>query len=279
MEEFTPKYLKELFVAKHDSHKGENGKLIIIAGSVLFHAASIWPLEVASRIVDMVYYSSVSSNNKIIQNDKNMFRNGIVVPRNKLENYLDEADCILIGPGLPRSMGKELGDDDTKKLTEKLLKKYSKKKWVIDGGSLQTIEPNIIPKTSILTPHLKEFETLFNLKPTAKNVKDMAKMFSCTILLKGEIDYVSNGIELVKIRGGNQGMTKGGTGDVLAGLTASLYCKNEAFLSATASSYINKKAAESISKKTGIYFNASDLAKQIPIEMSKLLGNNSGNML
>ena len=66
-------------------------------------------------------------------------------------------------------------------------------------------------------------------------------------------------------------MTKGGTGDVLAGLIASLYCKNEAFLSATAGSFINKKAGESLFKRVGYYFNSSDLVNEIPAAMKKLL--------
>jgi NAD(P)H-hydrate epimerase len=66
-------------------------------------------------------------------------------------------------------------------------------------------------------------------------------------------------------------MTKGGTGDVLAGLVAALYCKNDAFLSAKVGSFINKKAGEGLAEKMGIYFNASDLASEIPVVMKKML--------
>jgi hydroxyethylthiazole kinase-like uncharacterized protein yjeF len=237
----------------------------------LFHAASLWSLQVASRIVDMVFYSSVPQNNALVEKEKAEFRNGIVVPRNKIEHYINEADCILIGPGLPRESGVEEGDDDTKALTEKLLKTYPNKKWVVDGGSLQVISPEILPPTAIITPHHLEFKTLFHLEPTIENVKAMAQKFNITILLKGEKDIVSNGRETVQISGGNAGMTKGGTGDVLAGLVASLYCKNEALLSTETGSYINKKAGESLSKKMGIYFNASDLANEIPSVMQSLI--------
>lgn len=271
MENFDPNDLKKLYIPVSDSHKGENGKVMIIAGSVLFHAASLWPLTVSSRIVDMVFYSSVSLNNEIVQNDKNSFRNGIVVSRQKIENYIKEADCILIGPGLPREDGIEQGDDDTKELTERLLQKYPEKKWVIDGGSLQVISPGVLPKTAIITPHHKEFNTLFSLEPTFDNAKKMAQKYNITILLKGEEDFVCDENTSVVIKGGNQGMTKGGTGDVLAGLTASFYCKNEAFLSATCASFINKKAGESLYQKMGLYFNASDLANEIPKVMKALI--------
>ena len=278
MEKFDANNLKKLYIPVSSSHKGENGKLMVIAGSVLFHAASLWPLEVASRIVDMVFYSSVSTNNEIVQNDKNSFRNGIVVSRQKIENYIKEADCILIGPGLPREDGIEQGDEDTKELTEGLLRKYPEKKWVIDGGSLQTIFPDVIPKTAIITPHKKEFETLFKLESTFDNVKKIAQKYNITILLKGEEDIVCSPLDsargkirCTRILGGNQGMTKGGTGDVLAGLVSSLYCKNDAFLSATCASYINKQAGEELYKTMGLYYNASDLALEIPKVMKKFI--------
>jgi len=77
MNEFDVKDLKKLYVPASDSHKGENGKLLIIGGSVLFHAASLWSLQVASRIVDMVFYSSVPSNNELIQQAKGQFGMGL----------------------------------------------------------------------------------------------------------------------------------------------------------------------------------------------------------
>jgi NAD(P)H-hydrate epimerase len=269
MEEFDKSLLKKLYIPPSNTHKGENGKLMVIAGSVLFHAASLWPLEVASRIVDMVFYSSVSSNNEIVQEDKNRFRNGIIVSRQNIENYIKEADCILIGPGLPRENGIENGDDDTKTLTERLLGNYKENKWVVDGGSLQVISPDKLPKTSIITPHKKEFETLFSLSPTFEHAKEMAKKYDLTILLKGEEDIVCDKNKYMIIKGGNSGMTKGGTGDVLAGLVASLYCKNDAFLSAACASFLNKKAGDTLYKRLGLYYNASDLALEIPKVMKE----------
>ena len=271
MAEFEPLNLKKLYIPKPASHKGQNGKLLIIGGSVLFHAASLWALNIASKIVDMVFYSSVDSNNEIVQREKQEFRNGIIVPREKIEHYIDEADAILIGPGLPREEGIEKGDDDTKKLTEELLSKHPNKKWVVDGGSLQVIRPEILPMDSIITPHKQEFELLFGIEPTVVNIKKMAKRYKITILLKGKEDLIVNKEESVIVKGGNQGMTKGGTGDVLAGLTASFYCKNGAFLSASSASYINKKAGESLYRKVGLYFNSSDLVNEIPIVMKELI--------
>src|SRR3989344_4183995 len=148
--EFDSSLLKNLYQPASDSHKGQNGRLLIIGGSQLFHAASLWSLTIASRIVDMVFYSSVTENNEIVARAKEEFRNGIVVPRGKIDDYINEVDCVLIGPGFPRPDGWEEGDDDTKELTEKLFTKYPDKKWVIDGGSLQVINPETLPKNSII---------------------------------------------------------------------------------------------------------------------------------
>ena len=283
MKTFDPEILKKLYKPPPDSHKGQNGKLLLIGGSKIFHAASLWSLKVASRIVDMVFYSSIPENNQIVQKTKQEFRDGLVVSRNKVEDYINEADCILIGPGLPRKEGEEEGDDDTKFLTEKLLKKYPNKKWVIDGGSLQMMDLEIIPGNSILTPHKREFEMLKlkikneKLKMTIQNLKleeqiaELAKEFNCVVLLKGEKDYVCSPRECTEVPGGDAGMTKGGTGDVLAGLVAALYCKNDAFISACSASFINKKAGESLFKKVGYYFNSSDLVDEIPKVMKELI--------
>ena len=91
------------------------------------------------------------------------------------------------------------------------------------------------------------------------------------ILFKGEKDVVCSPTECVEVAGGNAGMTKGGTGDVLAGLVAALSCKNDVFLAAKAGSFINKKAGDNLFRKVGPYFNASDLCDEIPKVLKELI--------
>ena len=270
MNDFNPESLKLLSSQSKSSHKGQNGKVMLIAGSKLFHAASIWPLTVMSRMCDMVFYASVEENNSIVSSMKEKFLNGIVIPRFKIDDYIEETDAILIGPGLPREDGLFEGDDNTKTLTESLLKKYPHKKWVIDGGSLQVINPELLPKGCIITPHSREFQTLFKEDATEESVVRNAQKYNITVLSKGEVDFIASPHQSVRVKGGNSGMTKGGTGDVLAGLVVSLFCKNDAFLSASAASFINKKAGDELFKRVGHYFNASDLADEIPRVMSSI---------
>jgi len=286
MQTFDIDELKKIVLPQSDSHKGQNGKLMIIGGSTLFHAASMWALTIASRIVDMVFYASVKENNDIVRELKKEFQNGIVVPRNQIEAYIEESESILIGPGMMRSekpvdKNRELSLEEINDLedeglqsyylTKYLVHKYPHKKWIIDAGALQMIELEWLEQLQghgVLTPHVGEFERVFG---TGVTVSEVAAKYNCTVLLKGEVDMVCTPETCVKIAGGNAGMTKGGTGDVLAGLIAALATKNDLFLSAAAGSYINKKAGEALYERVGFYFNASDLAAEIPQVMKQLL--------
>lgn len=292
--------LKKLYKPAPDSHKGMNGKLMVIGGSSLFHAASLWALNIASRIVDMVFYSSVPENNMIVAEVKREFRNGIVVLRDDVESYIKEADCVLIGPGMVRMESGEVGrelevrslgeinklkseGEQTYFLTKYLLEKYPQKKWVIDAGALQMMEPEWLGQLktqAVLTPHVGELEMITahikNKKTDVggdksdleKRAVRLARDFNCIVLLKGREDFVCSADKQVRIEGGNAGMTKGGTGDVLAGLVAALACKNDLWLSAVCASYFNKKAGDRLFEKVGYYFNSSDLVDEIPRVMA-----------
>jgi NAD(P)H-hydrate epimerase len=86
-----------------------------------------------------------------------------------------------------------------------------------------------------------------------------------TILEKGARDVVSAGsVAQAEIVGGNAGMTKGGTGDALAGLVAALYCTNDILVSAMWGSAVCKRAGDELYEKVGTFFNASDLTAKIP---------------
>jgi len=288
MEQFNPDNLKKLYRPDENSHKGMNGKLAIIGGSHLFHSASLWSLQVASKIVDMVFYSSVPENNHIVEELKKEFRNGIVVRRDDIESYIEESDAVLIGPGMLRAekvQGNKINsleeinklEDEGEQsywLTKYLLGKYSQKKWVIDAGALQMMDPEWLLHLNgnvILTPHSIEFERVFKTKATDESISEMAKKYNCIILVKGHKDIVCVQDKCVEVSGGNAGMTKGGTGDVLAGLVAALATKNDLYLAATTGAYINKKAGDALFEKVGYYFNATDLAEEIPQVMKSLL--------
>lgn len=292
MRTFDITELNKLYRPSPTSHKGQNGKVMVIGGSELFHAASLWALEIASKIVDMTFYCSVPTNEQIVVEQKKRFGNGIVVAGEQMEAYVAEADAVLIGPGMVRTDEKitniqysisgirdvlSLKDEgeQTYFLTKYLLEKFPDKRWVIDAGALQMMDPKWLLKlttTPILTPHQKEFERLFQVTPTQEHIAHMAKEYRCVLLVKEHADIVCSPTECVAVTGGNAGMTKGGTGDVLSGLTAALYSQNDnAYLVAKAASYINKKAGDSLFEKVGYYFNATDLLNEIPSVMKQIL--------
>ncbi|MDQ3009015.1 MAG: NAD(P)H-hydrate dehydratase [bacterium] len=251
-------YLKQLRLPADDSHKGQNGKLLLIGGSELFHAASKWSLDIASQIVDMVFYSSVPGNNELIKEAKGNFWNGIVIERADIDQYAQEADCILIGPGMIRSQ-------ETADVTNQILRHYRDKRIVLDAGALQMLDPSLLHKNCILTPHARELERVLSKIDDDSEVA-MQKLLQKEVLvvLKNQQDTISTLDKELIVTGGNAGMTKGGTGDVLAGLIAALYCTHDQWTAAVAGSYFNKRAGDELYQEVGPYFNATQLAAQLP---------------
>jgi len=270
MQIFDQKSLSKLYKPKSDSHKGENGRLLIVGGSKLFHASIFWSADVASKIVDLVHFASpAEENNELIRMKmKEGFWNGIVVPYQKIEEYITEDDCVLIGPGMSREDGLMEDEKPTKEIVDYFLTKYPSKKWVIDGGALQEVDPKLLNNNMIITPHGREWEMLAG--PLPKNEDEIEKKLmkfsndhgGVTILLKGKRDFVCSKFKCFYIDGGNPGMTKGGTGDTLAGIVGSLIAQgNDLFISACAAAYINGKAGELTKRKASLV--ASDLLDKI----------------
>lgn len=243
------KYLWGVIIYQQDkfSHKGENGKLLIIGGSKDYHGAPIFSILAARRFIDLLYFYPAEKDSFLMNAIKSI-PEAIVV--SNLEKVKD-VDCVLFGIGLSNA-----------KFDLKFVLKNSKK-LVIDGDGLYLIK-NKIPKGSILTPHELEFQRLFGLAGTKDNVTEMARKNSCIILKKDpKGDIISDGTKTKIITGGNPGLTKGGTGDVLAGLTAAFYCKNSAFDSCVAASSLIKKTAKKLEKKFGFNYCASDVAEHL----------------
>ncbi len=272
MLKFTKEDLKNLHTPKKDSYGEQNGQVTIIGGSTLFHGAPIFGLKVASRIVDMVFFSTPEKSvGRIAELAKSKLMSFIWIPWEETEEYLEKSDSILIGPGFMRYRSEKVPHGEryhlcdisckmTREITEKFLKKFPNKKWVIDAGSLQTMDPEWIPENSILTPNKHEFKYLFG----DVNPLEVSKKYKCIIVQKGPVTYVYGEGKVFEIEGGNAGMTKGGTGDTQAGLTVAFLAKNDPLFSACAASFVTKAAADELFKKVGTHFNSDDLADSIP---------------
>lgn len=294
MRVFNPNDLKKLYKPEDESLGEDNGQVTVVGGSRLFHGAPLLSLKVASRIVDMVFFATPEpSVGRIAEKIKSELFSFIWVPWEDTEKYIEKSDACLIGPGLMRYGGEiqnsklkiqkfdQVGQI-TREITRTLLGKFSDKKWVIDAGSLQVMDPEWIPENAVLTPNRKEFELLFGKElgdegldyedeKILPRLQTLTLKYKCIIVLKGPKTIICSPNESVLVGGGNAGLTKGGTGDVLAGLTVALLAKNNPFLAASAASYITKKAADELFKNVGTNYNANDLADKIPETLSRLL--------
>ncbi len=243
------KALSQFKIPKRHSKKGDNGKLLIIAGSKQYHGAPVFSILGARRFCDLIYFLPGDNSPEILASV-------LPIPEPIIVGEPVDADCVLYGPGLGRA-----------KFPFSKIKNYSKK--VIDGDGLKKVKKTEL-KGTILTPHEGEFRRLFGVASTPTNVKEFAKKYSCTILKKGSTDLISDGSRLIKNTKGNPGMTKGGTGDVLAGLTAAVFCVNSSLVAAAAAAHMTGLAGDILYKKQSYAYCASDLAEALPEAYKKM---------
>jgi len=251
-----PTKLACLHPPRKNSHKGQNGVVLIIGGSDTYHGAPVLSAIAASRFCDLVYFSSTKKNNALYGKMKVATPNVIALPEGKMDWALERADCVLIGNGMDESAA-------TKKLARRVL--GLKKKCVLDAAAIRLAPKNLLHEKAILTPHAGEFAALFGKKAERKAAMEAAKKYGCVVLLKGKEDIVASKKRAAGIPGGNAGMTKGGTGDVLAGLCAALYSRcDSAFGAACTASLVNKKAGDMLHHSMGCNYSSLDLANELP---------------
>ncbi len=220
----------------------------------------------AAYMVDMVHFTSpVMENNELMRRRaKSRFWEGIVVPYEQLSHYIEEDDAILIGPGMERG-------NETARIVNNLLSQYPHKKWIVDGGALQEVDPALLSETMIITPNKKE-AMLLDSKLQNTNCK-----IPSVILAKGSTDTITapstDHPVQITLTGGSPGLTRGGTGDVLAGLTLGLYAKTSAYTSCIVASYCLKTASLELADKQGPFFSPTDLIHQIPKSLWSLVHN------
>jgi hydroxyethylthiazole kinase-like uncharacterized protein yjeF len=244
--------LKKLKVPGRLSRKGENGKLLIIAGSKQYHGAPAFSILGARRFCDLTYFLPGDSSPDVLQSV-------LPIPEPIIVSEPVEADCVLYGPGLGNS-----------KFPFSKLRNYKRK--VIDGDGFKKITKQTL-KGTLITPHEGEFRRLFGVPSTPNNVQEFARKYSCTILKKGPTDFISDGTRVIKNTKGNPGMTKGGTGDVLAGLTAAFFCTNPPLVAAASAAYIAGLAGDILFKKQNYAYCASDLAEALPEAYKKMISS------
>lgn len=248
--------LTQLYKPFKKSHKGENGRILIVAGSDKYHGSMLLTVQATSRIADMVYVHSTSKNLKLIDKLKSETAVFVNVSENELGNTAMKSDVIIIGPGIEDSQ-------KNTELLEMILRRFADKKILIDATAFDCLDLDSIHKNCVLTPNVAEFERTFKKTAIPQNVLGMSQQYGCVIVLKGQNDYISDGEIIYENHTGNAGMTKGGTGDVLAGLIGGLLAKNDKMTAALTGAYINGLAGDRLYFKKGTFYNAEDLIQEI----------------
>ncbi|MFP4038659.1 MAG: NAD(P)H-hydrate dehydratase, partial [Candidatus Nanohaloarchaea archaeon] len=240
---------------KKESHKGENGRVAVIGGSIDFTGAPALSAQAALRtgcdLARVLTSDSVRgvvagfSENLIVESFGSDYFDGEAVEQAlKLDEW---ADAVVIGPGI--------GDAEAEAVKEFLQRADSP--MVVDADALRNLRPSDV-EDAVLTPHRGEFQEVEDeLDTFLKNGN--------VVLRKGPTDkiYLEEGVE--EVEAGHPGMTVGGTGDVLTGVLAGLIAqgmdKEEAAVKAAK---VSGKAGEKAAEKYGNGLLATDLLEEIP---------------
>ena len=262
---------------KSSSHKGDNGRVLVVGGSYIYHGAPILSSIAALKSGTDLVYTCVPKIN--VSSTRSISPNLIVIPLvdqkltrgavNKLVGVLPKnLDSATIGMGLAIQERNSL-----LQLVKSLLDRDVR--LSLDASALV---PEILPllknKNVVVTPHTGEFKHLFGESPSntkvqrIKLVEKYAKNNGITILLKGPTDIISNGKTTYLYEKKIPAMTVGGTGDVLSGLVAGLLSKSRNPLEcAAAAAFINGLAGKSAQKKLGLHLTSMDILDEIPLVM------------
>lgn len=252
---------------KADSHKGDNGRLLVVAGSYDYPGACF--LTTASAVaslrtgVDLVtiaapeklswYVNTLNWDLITVKLKGNYLTTGHYT---KIKPLIEKNDCVLIGPGIGR-----------RKRTFELVRKICKSEVqkVVDADAIKALRLQDL-QNAILTPHRAELDILLeNSGIKVKRYEELKKYCgSNVILLKGKEDLIISSEKINKNKTGNPGMTVAGTGDVLAGVVSGLLAqgnsiKNAAYLGAN----LVGKIGDELKKEYGYGFIASDFLSLI----------------
>lgn len=259
---------------KSSSRKGDNGTVLVVGGSYIYHGAPILSSIAALRCgTDLVYTSvpkiNASATRSISPNlivlplvDQKLTKGAVrkllgVIPRN--------LDSATIGMGLA------VQEKNSLLLLVKSLLDRDVRLSLDASALIPEVLPLLADKNVVVTPHAGEFKRLFGVVPTSSKkerislVKNKSNEYGVTILLKGETDVISDGKKTFLYTKKIPAMTVGGTGDVLSGLTAGMLAKNRDTLqSAAAATFINGLAGKAVQKKFGLHMTSMDLLDEIP---------------
>jgi hydroxyethylthiazole kinase-like uncharacterized protein yjeF len=270
---------------KTDSHKGDFGHVLILAGSANYSGAAALCSRACLRSgAGLVTVGIPKSLNKSFIKIKPVEAMTLPLPEtkqaslsgpafNKIRQFSSKVDVMVIGPGLSRNKS-------TQALIRKLIKNTNKS-LVLDADGLNALAGNldILDKkrntlaNKVLTPHPQEMARLLGVsaqlvqKNRKKVAKDFVTRYNIILVLKGHETLVAQADKEIYLnRTGNPGMAKAGSGDVLAGMIAAFLAQGlNGFEAAKNAVYLHGLAGDLAAKdKSQIAMIASDIIDNIP---------------
>ncbi|MDA1061171.1 MAG: NAD(P)H-hydrate dehydratase [bacterium] len=266
------------------SHKGQNGRVLVVGGSIDYYGAPLLSgLGALNSGADLVYLYVPECNFDV---SRSIYPDFIV--KKFSGEYLSERDAgaiiefgkskcdsILIGPGLGE---REQTTDAVLEIVKEL-----HIPTVLDADAisvLKKISKFPLHQPVVITPHSNEFRNMVDRDVVVKEedsksvvlLRSIAMDLYINILLKGPVDYVSSHEGHVEVnRTGNAGMTVGGSGDVLAGVVATFLAQGlEGYDAARAAAYYTGHAGDLLQKQKGDLYSAGDLAMTISYAIPKV---------
>lgn len=244
-------------------HKGQNGHVLVIAGSEDYAGAAVLTATACEAILrsgaDLVTACCPANvawlvNEQLPDAITKKFT-GPHFTEDHCDDILDlaaAADVILIGPGLGTA---------ARSFAKHVIERTTAKK-VIDADAIHAVHLENV-EHAVITAHAHEYNTLLkNNDLTDDNLQD--HLGTNIVLKKGTTDEIISATETATNTTGNDGMTKGGTGDVLAGLTAGFIAQGRTpFDAACAAAYLNGAVGDLLRDERGTTFLASDIVANL----------------
>ena len=273
-----------------DGHKGTFGRVSITGGSIGLTGAPVLASRGAARcgsgliflgVPESIYPVTAASCLEVMPSPLSD-QNGRISSRAffQILERLNSCDAGLIGPGLGRSQELSL-------LVCKLLEQTAVP-LVLDADGLYAVkdrkellrqrqEKGLV---TILTPHEGEFAYLGGDLSLGRRRAALrfAERYGCILALKGPATVTASPDGRVYINTtGNNGMAKGGSGDVLAGMVLSFLGQGmEPVEAAALAVYLHGLAGDLCRDRLGEYgMLPGDLAEEIPAAILRLQGKTS----
>ena len=212
-----------------NSHKGDHGKLLIIAGDEGFGGAGIISsesgLKTGAGLVRLLtrrsnIFPSLARNPEVMVSGADNAQD--------IETNLEWPDAIVAGPGMFENYWSE-------QILYKLLLSISDKSTptLLDAGALRLLSHNAFSKIklhgeTVLTPHPGEAAEMLKItakeiqKNRIKSAKALQEKYGCIIVLKGNGTIICNKNNIYLCSIGGPELAVAGSGDILSGVIGSL---------------------------------------------------------